>query len=186
MQEHQLLIVCLGLILFVVCLLFLPINIKLKLYVNFEDLKAYYSIKILFIKLLCGEIKIEDNKLVFCNIHNKIIKQNKEEQKKEGLFIRQIAKNINTHKLDLIFEFGSNDASISALVCGYAQMIFSLVCSHVLVYSKYAHVFEGVVTNYKQQTCQFTMQLILGINIIKIIKSKIVANKMHMENSYGK
>ena len=186
MQQPKIAIMCLCGIFLLVVLFIFPINAKVKIYINLIDLRAYYVVKILEIKLLCGMAMVEGTKFAFYNTHNKIIKEDKEKQKKEGLFIRQIIKHINAHKLDLYFEFGSNDASLSALVSGYAQLFFSALCAFTLAQNKYVHVFESVVTNCQTQTCEAAFQLVIGISIFKIIKAKIIANKMHKENVSGK
>ena len=185
MQELKLF--CIIFFVFVVVLLMLifPFSTKIKFHIDLITLQSSYVIKILGIKLLCGKAYIQDNKLHIQNTHNAIIKQDKEEQKKEGLFLRQIIKNIHVQKLEIYFDFGLPNAYISSIVCGYAQIIFAALCSFVTTTSKYSHIKEGVMAHYKQERCELLSQLAIGISLAKIIKSKIIANKQHKENSRG-
>ena len=64
------LIVLLTVVIIFVLALFLPIKIKFALHINMEKDIIYYSVKMLFIKIICGQIKFEDNCIKMQNQNN--------------------------------------------------------------------------------------------------------------------
>lgn len=186
MTTARIIAICVLLMALVLFLLLLPITAKAKLYIDLISLKMFYVIKIFGIKLLSGTTEITNGKFDVHNTHNIILKKDKESQKKEGLFLRQLVKNTNIHKAEFYFDFGTHNAYSSSIVSGYAQVLFAMLTSYILTKNKYAHISEGVVTHYNHSTCEFAMQFVLGISVINILKSKIVANHQHKENINGK
>lgn len=183
MDVWQTLTVIIASILLVYFLFVFKLNIKIKLHLNLTNLSAYYSIKILFIKLLCGRTLIENNNLIIQNTHNLILKNDKEYKIKQGLFIKQLVKHISVPKIELFFDFGTqNDAYLSSMVCGQIQILFGSICAYILAKNKMAHTLESVSPKYNQDVCEFSTKCILAISLYEIIKSKIIANKQHKEN----
>lgn len=172
---RNLLIVFLSLTLFLMILLF-PFKIRFMTHINLLKKKAFYSLKILGIKLLCGRAYIdEDNKFVVENSIN-IIKNNSNKD-----FILSFSKNflsrMNVKKLELFFTGGlDNDSYSSAILCGV--MSASVETLYSVLSLKYDHVrlYEDIKPTFNSTSFELTVDVVVSISLFSLVISLIKAS----------
>lgn len=176
------------LLIFVAIILILkyPVPIKIKIFINLYDMKAYYSIKVAWIKLLCGKTEIDEKQLSVQNTNDILAKIDDKKRKQEGLFVNEILKKIQIGKLEMYFNFGISTAQdISAIICGLTSIVMGMISAKAINKNKTAKVLQNV-TLENQDILEATIYSTLTISVDEIVSCKIIANKKHKELSNGK
>lgn len=178
------LVVFLVLIL-VYIVLALPFPIKFKCHVNGIKLLSFYSIKFWFFKVLCGKAYIEDNKFIMQNTHNHIYSNDKNAIKQQ-VFLKSIIKRISVHRAELYFTGGmQDDAYVSAMLCGYVQVISSALISVIITKNPFVNIFQDIDPTFNKDNLDFSAKILLEISILDILIAKHNANRRFKEQ-YGK
>ena len=181
-------IICL-IIFFVFIIIIFPFNIKGKLYLNLTELKMYYSIKSLSIKLLMGTTYFEEGKLIHQNPNDLIfiVSDDQDVQIKQNLFIREILKRLNITKIECYADIGIKlRPDISACIVGFIYSLISAVSALIVAKTTYAHVESRINYITDENKFDLIVSCVLEISIFDIIISKIIANNKHRENVIGK
>lgn len=136
-----------------------------------------------------GTCGIEEGKFYYQNPNDMIvvISDNKEEQIKQGLFIKELLKRLNITKIESYVDIGIKDRpDLSACTAGLIYSAFCVASALILAKTNYGHV--NLKVNYinNQNAFSVTSSCVLEISILDIIISKIIANNKHKENSVGK
>lgn len=157
-----------------------PFKISLKLHINFVTKQSFYSIKVVFIKLLCGTTYIEDNRLVIQNSDNLIYTTGN--QKKQMEQIKQLVKKIVPAKLQIYFSGGiQNDAYQTAMLCGYIYAITSSIFTFCISKNNFINIFQDIDPQYNSNALDVTTKCILQISLLDVIVSLVVGNKKYKE-----
>ncbi len=173
-----------GLLLFL--LLAYPFKINFKLHINFINLKSFYSLKVLFIKLLCGTTYIEQNNLIIQNTHNLVYNSSKDAQK-QMREMTNIAKKIEISKVQIFFTGGIEDnAYQTAMICGYMYAISSALISYIITTNPYVDIFQDIDPVYNKNALDLTAKCILKISILDILIALLESRKQFKENKDGK
>lgn len=167
------LVVFLAVILFLVLLAY-PIKAVAKVHVNLVNLKAFYCIKVLFIKILCGTTYIEDNRLIIQNSHNLLY--NMQNTPKQMIIIKNIVKRISVAKMQIYFCGGiKNNAYQTAILCGYMQAITSALFGFLITKNNYINIFQDIDPQYNKDALDITIKCVLEISMLDIIGALIVS-----------
>ena len=155
-------------------LLAYPIKAVAKVHINLVNLKAFYSIKVLFIKLLCGTTYIEENRLIIQNSHNLLY--NMKDTQKQMVIIKNIVKRISVSKLQIYFSGGiKNNAYQTAMLCGYAHAITSALFGFLITKNNYINIFQDIDPQYNKDALDITLKCILEISMLDVIGALIVS-----------
>ncbi len=173
------LIVFLSIILFVILITY-PFKFVVKFHINILTKQAFYSIKVAFIKLLCGTTYIEDGQLIIQNSHNLIYTtQNKEFQTQ---LLKCILPQINVTKLQLFFSGGiSSDAYQTAMLCGYIYSISSAIFSYFITKNNFINIFQDIDPQYGKDALDITAKAIIEFSLLDIIVCAIKATSQYKE-----
>lgn len=174
-------------LLLIFVILKLPIPVKIKLYANLEDMKMYYCVKLLGIKLLCGKIEIFEDNFCIQNTHDIFSKIDVKDKQKEGLFIQEVVRRIEVSKLNIYVSIGIKDDACAAHLLSSSLFAVLVAASEILL-SKYdsIHISENIQTCFDKTQLEICTESSMQLSIDEIITAKMVANKKHKENMYGK
>lgn len=157
-----------------------PFKISVKFHINAITKQAFYSIKVAFIKLLCGTTYIEDNHLIIQNSHNLIYTtQNKDFQTQ---LLKCILPQISVAKLQLYFCGGiASDAYKTAMLCGYIYSITSAIFTYFITKNNFINIFQDIDPQYGKDALDITAKAIIEFSLLDVIVSIIKANKKYKE-----
>ena len=176
------LVIFLCVLLFFILLAY-PIKAVAKIHINLVDLKAFYSIKVLFVKLLCGTTYIEDNQLIIQNTHNLFPPM--KEPKKQLLIIENILKRISIDTCHLYFCGGIKDnAYQTAMVCGYIQAITVALFCVLITKNNCINIFQDIDPQYNKDALDVTVKCVIEISILDVLAALIVSLFSYKEK-YG-
>lgn len=186
---RNLLIVFLILTLFLMIILF-PFKIRFMMHLNLLKKKGFYSLKILGIRLLCGQIYLDkDNKIVVENSIN-IIKQ---ESNKDFIiaFMKQFSNKMDVRKIEMFFTGGlENDSYTSALLCGTISA--GVETFYSVLSQKYENVklYEDITPTFNDNSFELTLDVVVKISlfslIVSIIKAALANNKFKEMKNEGR
>lgn len=166
-------------------LLAYPIKAVAKVHINAINLKAFYSIKVLFIKLLCGTTYIEDNRLIIQNSHNFLY--NMKDTKKQMVITKNIVKRISVSKLQIYFCGGiKNNAYQTAIICGYAHGISSALISYLITKNNYINIYQDIDPQYNKDALDLTLKCVLEISLLDVFAALIDSKAKYKESQSGK
>lgn len=172
----RIILIVLLIILLIVLILIFPFRGRFQGYVDPFTGIAVYSIKVLFIKLLLGRIKIGLNGFEIENKVNKIYSSD-DSTAFDVEFNKQILKRIKIAKLNIIFNFGLISPNADALCCGSVYALASIISALVLNKNPYAQVFNAIKPEFNGKECELIVQMSIEINLIQILSSLIIAKK---------
>ena len=172
-------------LLLLLVLIVLPFSVNINMHLNIIEQKCFYSIKLLFIKLLCGKTYIDDSRLIIQNTNN-LIYNNQKDANKQITQIKSIAKKITISQVDIFFSAGVKDnAYATAMLCGYTYAISSALVAVLISKNPYINIFQDVDPNYNKDALDITLKCQIQISILKIIFALISANKKLKESNNG-
>lgn len=152
-----------------------PFKVCAKVHINLIKFKAFYSLKVMFIKLLCGTTYIEDNNLIIQNTHN-LIYNSQQNTKKQMLIMQNIAKRISVAKLQVYFSGGvKNNAYQTAMLCGYAYAITSAMLAYLITKNNCINIFQDIDPQYSSDALDITLKCVLEISMLDVIGALIVS-----------
>lgn len=176
-------IICLLSVIFLFLLFIFPLNTKIKLHIDFFGGKAFYSIKILWVKILVGTTYLYGGKIVIQNTHNLIFKEDKNIRQKEVYFIEEIVKQINISKLELYFDGGiKSNPFASAMICGNIDSIFCGISAYVITRHPLSHIIVSVSPDFQENTMELSVQSLLEISLLNIVVALIKGKRKYKEN----
>ena len=169
-----------GLVILVILLLIIfPFRARGQLYVDPISLIAVYSIKIMFIKLLLGRIKLKITGFSVENAVNRIQPENSSIEEDAQIY-KEIIKVIKIAKVNLLFVFGCGDACATSIVSGSALMIAGAIRGFVLSRNPNAKILSAVDARFNQTESNLLVTLTAKISLLQLLiclikaKSKIV------------
>jgi len=167
------------LLLFFVLLLIFPFRLRFLGHINLISNICVYSIKVLFIKILVGRLKISLNKGL--EIENQVNNLPDDSNPHfTEILIKCLVKHIEIDRLKLFMGFGIEDnAFASAIVAGSFNAIASAIIGAVLEYNPYAKITRAIVPEYNKNFCEGTIVASFKINLFNIIISLIKAKNIY-------
>lgn len=167
-------------ILLLIILITYPFKVSVKFHINAITKQAFYSIKVAFVKLLCGTTYIEDNHLIIQNSHNLIYTtQNKEFQTQ---LLKCVIPQLSVTKLQIYFCGGiSNDAYKTAMLCGYIYSITSAIFTFFITKNNFINIFQDIDPQYGRDALDITAKAIIEFSILDAIISIIKATTRYKE-----
>lgn len=126
---RNLLIVFFAFMLLILIMVF-PAKARMMAHFNLLKLKGYYSIKILFIKILCGMVYVQGGKVYVSNLADAITGSY------SSPFMKKLAKKllekIDIKKMEIFFTGGSKENSFtSAMICGSVSSVVYTLYSYL-------------------------------------------------------
>ena len=159
-------------VLFIISVLVFPFKIRAMGHFNLVKLVGVYSLKIMFLKILTGRVKFENEELQVENLAN-ILENEKNADFSKQLMIN-ICKRIDIKKIELYFKAGFCDDSFSsAIVCGGVSSFIKTVYS--VLTQKYYNVklYEDIDPTFSQDNLELTFDAVISISFISLIVSLI-------------
>ncbi len=167
------------LVVFIFLLIFLfliiPFKVKFGAHLNVIENKGFYSLKVAFIKLLCGRMRVSDGKLEFENNNDLLFKNNSDEEYLNKVFTKILSK-INVSNMELFIQFGNKyNAANTAIVCGSFQSIFCTI--YVMLKTRYKGMYQflDIDPNYNKDAFEITINAGFTISVLKVIQCLIKA-----------
>ncbi len=174
------------LLIFIILILALPFKVKVKMHVNLINPQAYYSIKVAFLKLICGKAYIQSNKFIVQNTHN-IFKTEGKMSKKEACIIKQIIKNINITRAEIYFTGGiKDDAYQTAMLCGNMYAISSAITAYLITNNNFINIYQDIDTDFNNDALDLSVSAIVELSILDIIFAVIIGSNKVKEKENGK
>lgn len=156
-------------------ILILPFKIKIGLHINVLENKGFYLIKVLFIKMLCGRVRIKEGKLEFENNNDLIFKKSKDEVYLNKVFMCLLSE-MEICDLQIFIEFGNkSDAAQTAIFCGALESVLSGLFAVLKTKFNYMYQFLDIDTNYNKDALEATVGTIISISLWQILKCLIKA-----------
>ena len=126
------------LVVFILLLIFLllciPFNVAFGAHLNVVENKGFYSLKVLFIKILCGRMRIREGKLEFENNNDLLFTANSNEDFINKIFIN-ILKVIKVKTNKTITIKGINIYNIFfVFIIYFLLLFFESVCDYIITY----------------------------------------------------
>ena len=182
-MNYKTILLIVFIFLFVFLCLIFPFKIKIKLHLNFLENKGFYSVKTLFINLLCGRLSIQNGKLEFENNNDMIFKENTNEDLLNEMF-KNILKEMNVEVTEFYFAFGDKqDACKTALVCGMLESVFSSLYAIIKTKNNFVYQFLDIDPNYNKDVMEVTSFVTVSISIIKLLKCLVASKKTIKEKN---
>ena len=170
---------CLLILLFFILLLIFPFRLRFLGHLNLINNICIYSIKVLFIKILVGRLKLTINNGI--EIENQVnnIPDNKSPHF-TNILVKCIVKKIEIDKLKIFMGFGIEDnAFASAMVAGSFNAVASVLIGVVLEYNPYAKITRAIVPEYNKNFCEATIVTSFKISLLSIIISYFKAKNIY-------
>lgn len=170
-------------IILIILLITYPLKIVVKFHINVLTQRAFYSIKFIFVKLLCGTAYIQNKRLIIQNSHNLIYNtQNKEFQTQ---LLKCILPKIDITKLQIYFSGGiANNAYQTAMICGYMYSITSAIFSYFITKNNFINVFQDIDPQYGKDCLDITTKAIVQFSLLDVIIAMLGATKKYKEILY--
>lgn len=169
---------------FVIMVLSFPFKTRFMCHLNFIEMKGFYSLKIMKIKLLSGMIYI--NELKEFMIENSVDLISKSYNKPfMRAFAKELINKINVKKIEIYFTGGFEDnSSNSAIVCGTVSSFVQTIYSYLSIVYDDVKLYEDVEPTFNENNLEVTFDGVISISFLKIIIAIIVAG--FTKNKYKK
>lgn len=152
-----------------------PFKIRAMGHFNILNLMGFYSLKIMFFRLLTGRFLFEDGKIVFQNSVN--FMEDKFNKSFSKQFLAKVVKKMDIKKIEVYFTGGIVDNSFSsAIVCGSMSSIIQTFYS--IVSQKYYKVklYEDIDPTFNENNLEITFDAVISISLVALAVSIISAH----------
>ena len=146
-------------------------------HVNIIDNICVYTIKVLFIKILVGRLKINltDGLKIENDVNNLPAGTN---PNFTDILLKTIIRKIEIDKFKVFSSLGAkNDAFLTAMAAGSVSTIFACLSAIILEYNPNATITRAVSPTFNENSAEITIVASFKINILNIIISLIKAKK---------
>lgn len=168
------LIVIMSLLL-VYVLLSYPFSFRLKVHADAINLVCFYSLKINFIKLLCGKSSITSSTLVTQNTHDLILAPMKSSPMQKA-FVKQLLPKIKISKAEVYFTGGvESNACTTALLCGSVQILSSILTSALISSSPLINIYQDIDTDFTKDALEISASCVLQLSLNDIFLAFIAS-----------
>ena len=165
-------------------MLLLPVKTTLKLHLNLLSNKGFYSVKVFFIKLLCGRAQLSDGVIEYENTNDMFFNSNMD-NRHLNLLLLELAKRINLNDFEIFLTFGvQQNAYITALVCGGVSGVLSAIVSFLRLKYKNMNQILDIDPNYKKDAFELTSTVTISINLLNVIIAWFKAKAKFKEMEY--
>lgn len=152
----------------IILLMVFPFKVRFMSHFNILKMKGYYSIKILFIRLLCGMIYTANGKLYVSNLADAITPRYTSPFMKK--FVREILSRVDVKKIEIFFTGGfAGDSFSSAILCGSITSAIQTFYSYLSQKYEKVKLYEDVSPTFDKDNLEFTCDIALSISIIQIL-----------------
>lgn len=166
MKTALIVIMCL---LTIYVLLSYPFSFRLKVHADAISMVCFYSLKINFVKLLCGKSSITGSTLVTQNTHDLILAPMKNSSMQKAFAVQLLPK-IKISKVEIYFTGGvANDACATALFCGSVQILSSMLASALISADPLINIYQDIDTDFTNDALQLSASCVLQLSINDII-----------------
>lgn len=165
---------------FVICFLILlaifPFKTRFMGHINLIEMKCYYSVKSWILKLLCGKIVVENGKLEMTNEDTLLSgSYNSEFMKK---VTKEILSKLDVKKVEIFFTGGFKDNSFSsAIMCGTVLTLVQTIYGYLSLTFDDVKMYEDIKPTFDETNLELTIDLVVSISLIKLIKCFLLASK---------
>ncbi len=168
-------------------LIFLPFKTRLMFHLNLFETKTYYSLKVIFIKILCGMVFMKDGKLYVSNIDGPITFSS---SKFTRFLILNILSKIDVKKVEIFFTGGFADNSFnSALLCGSVSAVVQTFYSILSQKFENVKLYEDIAPTFNKDNLEVTVDVVVSLSIFQLFVSIISAafrnNKLKESKNEG-
>ncbi len=159
----------------------LPFKIRLMSHINLIEAKGFYSLKILFFKILTGRVYMENGAVVAENSVNIISdKMNNDFMKK---LTKEILNQIEVKKIEIYFTGGFIDNSFaSAILCGGISALIQTIYSFLSQRYDLVELHENVEPTFEENNLELTTDFVISISLfqifISVLKSAFSSKKV--------
>ena len=158
-----------------VLILVFPFKTRIMAHINFLELKCFYSIKIWLIKVLCGMVNFENEKLNVQNVDT-IFNGKYDDNFKENA--KEIIKRLDVKKVELFFTGGFSENSFSsAMLCGSVLSIVETIYAYLSLKYENVKMYKDIEPTFKEDNFELTLDFVASISIFNIIVSGIKSSK---------
>ena len=165
----ELLIVFFVLVLIMLVMVF-PFKVRFMAHFNLLKMKGFYSIKILFFKILCGMVYTANGKIYVSNIADAITPRYTSPFMK--IFVRDLIKRLNVKKIEIFFTGGfAGDSFSSALLCGSVTSFVQTFYSYLTQRYEDVKLYEDVAPTFNKDNLEATIDMVVSISLIQILIS---------------
>lgn len=154
------------------------------MHLNLIEFKSFYSLKVLFVKLLCGTTYIQNNKLIIQNTHNLIsaLAKNKQQQMVQ---IKGFISKITIAKMQIFFSAGvQNNAYQTAIICGYFYSISSALAGYLISKNNYINIYQDIDPQYNKDALEITIKSIVEISLLDVFLA-LISSKIKSKEKYS-
>lgn len=170
---RNLLIVFFTIILFLLIIV-LPIKTRFMAHFNLLAMKGFYSIKVLFFRILCGKIYIEGGKVKVSNLADAI--SGSYTSPFMQAFAKKLLSKLDIKKMEIFFTGGFAENSFSsAMVCGSVSSMVRTLYSVLSQRYENVKLYENVSTTFGENNLELTFDIVITLSIFQIISSAVSA-----------
>lgn len=155
---------------FIITIIVFPFKIRLMGHFNLMKLIGFYSLKIMFLRLLTGRIVFKDGKI---NIENSVnIVEDGFNSEFSKQFINEILKRIDIKKIEVYFTGGiTNNSFSSAIICGSVSSIVQSIYSYLSQKFYKIKLYEDIDPTFNENNLEITFDIVISISLIAIVIS---------------
>ncbi len=166
---RNLLIVFFVLVLILLIMIF-PIKSRMMAHFNLLKMKGYYSIKILFVKILCGMIYIDAGKVYISNLADAISSSYSSPFMKK--FATKLLGKMDIKKIELFFTGGFAENSFSsAIVCGSVSSIVYTAYSYLSQKYDNVKLYNDIKPTFGQDNLELTFDIVVSISFMQVLSA---------------
>lgn len=178
MAQHKnmkTILIAIFVLIFVFMVVLYPFKIKWYFHFNLLKNMGFVVFKVMFIKLLCEKIKINE-RLEFEAEGEKT--KNKKNKKFFKEYVLLLAKKVDVKHLDLFCDVGvGDDAYFVSMLSGYINAIGSALFSVFLNKYKDIKICYNTIPYYQEEKLEFAGKIIVSFNLINVFVSLYLARK---------
>ncbi len=161
-------------LLLLIFLLILPFKVRMMGHFNLIEMKGFYSIKVLFIKILNGKIEFQNGKIIVDNSVNFL--GGKMNKRFARFLMKKLLASIDVKKLELYFTGGTAYNSFSsAMICGSMCSLVQTIYSFLSNKFDNVKLFEEISPTFNETNFELTFDACVAISLLQVLLSLIGA-----------
>lgn len=158
---------------FVLCLIVLivlfPFKTRIMGHINLLEQKCYYSVKSWMIKLLCGQIYVDNGKLQMNNLDTFLTGDI------DKVFIKKISaeiiESLDIKKVEIFFTGGFKENSFSsAILCGMVLSVVETLYGYLSLSFDDVKMYKDITPTFDESNLELTLDIVVSISLIKLIQ----------------